>query len=138
MSPRILLVDDNHDFREALVELLELAGFDAVVSFDNAMDGLNYLHDNRVDIVLSDLLMPNMNGRQFFDKVQELQLPPCFILITGSDLSDVDVDPRSKIPLLHKPFSLTQLMNFMQFTLEERAESFYPNKNTNFAEAALA
>jgi len=129
-----LLVDDNKDFLESLVELLSLGGFSTVVAYDNAQDALSYLKENRVDIILSDLIMPKMNGKQFHDAVQKLTLPPCFILITGSDINDVCVEQCMNIPTLHKPFGLTQLMRFMQSTLEERALEI----DANYSESALA
>ena len=62
---RVLVVDDDVDIREALIDVLDEVGFDAVGAANGA-DALRQLHDGlRPDLILLDLTMPVMDGQTF-------------------------------------------------------------------------
>jgi two-component system chemotaxis response regulator CheY len=62
--PRILIVDDDPDIREALILVLEASGFEAVAASDGKQ-ALDALHEARPSLVLLDLMMPVMSGEEF-------------------------------------------------------------------------
>lgn len=63
----ILIVEDNIDIRSALVEVLNMEGH-TTAEANNGMAALNYIHNNpRPSLVLLDMMMPVMNGREFLD-----------------------------------------------------------------------
>ena len=61
MKPRILLVDDEPDMLNALGFRLEKAGYE-LVHAQNGTDALEQMKDRRADLILSDFMMPEMNG----------------------------------------------------------------------------
>jgi CheY-like chemotaxis protein len=89
---RILLVDDNAACCRALAKVLEFKGFavTAVVAGTPALDALR--HEPPPDFVLTDLLLPDMDGRDVARVARSLQPKPYVALITGwtiePDLSD--------------------------------------------------
>jgi len=84
---RVLVVDDHEPLLTVLREVLLASGFDPVV-MNNATDALLCLEQQVPDIIVCDVLMPGMNGFEFFQKVCEnektFKVP--FIFLTG--LSD--------------------------------------------------
>lgn len=81
--PTILVIDDNDDFRVYLRTLLERQGYD-VLSLEMARDLASLVRDNRIDAVITDLYMPQMDGLEvvtFFHRYDP-QLP--VFGVTGS------------------------------------------------------
>lgn len=69
--PRILLVEDDDDSRTALARLLDSHGFRVSQAADG-IEALNVLHrENLPDLILLDLVLPRMNGYEFYALLQE-------------------------------------------------------------------
>jgi two-component system, chemotaxis family, chemotaxis protein CheY len=65
----VLVVDDDLDFMTDLTRYLGDIGFDVAQASDG-IDAISYLHANRPDVVLVDLVMPRMNGLEFIEQVR--------------------------------------------------------------------
>ncbi len=78
----ILVVDDNHDIREFAKAFLERAGF-AVATVADGEEGLRYYqaHQSSILLLLTDVMMPNMNGLELADRVLGIdsRLPVLFM-----------------------------------------------------------
>ncbi len=90
-TPAVLLVEDNIDFRMLMERSLVKEQF-RVDTAGNGREALARLNERRPDIILLDLLMPEMNGFEFID---ELQRRPEFhgipiIVVTAKDLTEED------------------------------------------------
>jgi PAS domain S-box-containing protein len=101
----ILLVEDEVPLRRLLREVLVESGY-RVVEAANGEEGLRAcderaLRGERVDLVLSDVVMPGMSGRQLAARVRERNPDVGVLLMSGYD----DDDLRSDEPVLAKPFS---------------------------------
>jgi len=87
---KILVLDDEEDLRELVIEELTEVGH-STVSFAGGQDALDHLANDTVDLILSDITMPQMSGYQFFRNFKE-QFPHYghipFIFMTA--LSDRD------------------------------------------------
>ncbi len=85
MSIKVLVVDDSKSMRAVVKKTLVAAGFDMEECFEasNGLEALEILDREHVDVVLSDLHMPKMNGMELLAKLQaDKRVPPCFILVT--------------------------------------------------------
>ncbi|MBQ7287187.1 MAG: response regulator [Candidatus Gastranaerophilales bacterium] len=80
---KILIVDDEAMVNKTLSMLLGLEGFSNVASFNSAKEALSYLQDNEVDLIISDYIMPQMNGIDFLENAKKLQKDVSTILLTG-------------------------------------------------------
>ena len=104
----ILIVDDNPDISEALAEILNMNGYNSVKTAKSAEAAFKLINEWDVHLIISDLLMPKISGLELYEQVMMLPHPPKFILITGSDLEDVEdmsnLD-HGKLTVLQKPFS---------------------------------
>jgi two-component system chemotaxis response regulator CheY len=100
----ILVVDDDPDFRELLVEGLCETGHDAV-GLANALEAFEYVADHGIPmLVIMDLTMPVMDGRQFLAERRKLavmrQVP--LIVLTANAYPDVSGLDASEV--VQKPF----------------------------------
>jgi len=112
-KPTVLIVDDDTASREALAHLLRTQGYRSSQA-ENGLQALEQLEAaiSPPELILLDLDMPVMNGREFLSRLAYLQciVRPIVIIITGQD-------PRG-IPgaaaVLRKPVSISQLLGLMQ------------------------
>ena len=70
MDKMILTVDDSKSIREAVRFALEPLGY-GIVEAEDGVEGLEQLEKERVDLVITDLNMPNLDGIDFIEKVRE-------------------------------------------------------------------
>ena len=85
MSLSVLIVDDSKAMRMVVRKTLAAAGFDVSEIYEGAdgLEALEILDKHKVDVVLSDLHMPNMNGMELLATLnKEGRVPGCFILVT--------------------------------------------------------
>lgn len=80
---KIVVVDDERIVTSAFKTLLKVEGFSDTHFFNSPKDALNYLKDNQPDLVISDFLMPEMNGLEFLSEVKKLYPEVSKILLTG-------------------------------------------------------
>ena len=80
---KIVIVDDESIVTSAFKTLFMVEGFDNAVYFNNPKEALEYLKTNVPDLIISDFLMPQMNGLEFLSAVNELYPEVSKILLTG-------------------------------------------------------
>lgn len=88
MARRVLLVDDNSDFRRAARQLLERHGFAVVAEADTGIGGIERAQEHRPDLVLVDVQLPDIDGFEVADHLSQLGVPPAVILTSSLDGAD--------------------------------------------------
>jgi two-component system chemotaxis response regulator CheY len=91
MSLKVLIVDDSKSMRAVIKKTLSAAGFAVSECYEgaNGLEALEVLREHEVDVVLSDLHMPEMNGLEFLEILhKENRVPRCFILVTTEGRKD--------------------------------------------------
>ena len=110
--PKILLAEDDNDMRRFLVKALENAGFQ-VSSHDNGMAAYQRLREEPFEMLLTDIVMPEMDGIELARRATELDPDIKVMFITG--FAAVALNPDSRAPkdakILSKPFHLRELVN---------------------------
>jgi two-component system cell cycle response regulator CpdR len=108
---RILLAEDDDDMRGFLSRALEKAGHD-VVSFGEGKSAYERLKDEPFDLLLTDIVMPEMDGIELARKAADLDPDMKIMFITG--FAAVALNPDNKAPkdakILSKPFHLRDLV----------------------------
>ncbi len=120
---RVLLVEDDDSVRAAISDMLEMFGC-TVTEAKTGQEALNVLASQRegIDLVLSDMVMPTMGGRQLFEAVRTGYPDVNFILMTGYPLGHDTgelIDKRYAV-LLRKPFTVEELSEAIR-TARQRA-----------------
>lgn len=80
---KILVLDDEVMVTKTLKTLLKLEGYNNVFAFNNPKDAIEWLKDNTCSVIISDFIMPEMNGIEFLIKAKELNPDVTQILLTG-------------------------------------------------------
>ena len=81
--PKVLVVDDEQDILDLVDELFSMAEFE-VVTRTSASEALELIANEKFDAIVSDIVMPEISGLQFFETLKEKgQLVHPFVLITG-------------------------------------------------------
>ena len=120
-SPRILLAEDEHAMRHYLVRALEKAGYQ-VTGVENGIDALPLLESERFDLLLSDIVMPGMDGIELAQKCAEVSPATRVMFITGFaavSLRASREQPNARV--LSKPFHLRDLVMEVDRTFSEAA-----------------
>ncbi|GAA5542540.1 two-component system cell cycle response regulator CpdR [Ochrobactrum sp. 19YEA23] len=109
---RILLAEDDNDMRRFLVKALEKAGYH-VTHFDNGASAYERLQEEPFSLLLTDIVMPEMDGIELARRATEIDPDLKIMFITG--FAAVALNPDSDAPrdakVLSKPFHLRDLVN---------------------------
>ena len=113
---KILLAEDDNDMRRFLVKALQNAGYD-VISFDNGLSAYNRLREEPFELLLTDIVMPEMDGIELARRATELDPDIKVMFITGFAAVTLEAQNK-KTPedskVLSKPFHLKDLVNEVQ------------------------
>jgi CheY-like chemotaxis protein len=112
--PRILLIDDDRPVRSFMRRALERAGHE-IIEADDGQRGLDVLAGSFVDLVITDLIMPKMEGIEFMLHLRRLQPALPVIAVSGggraSPKSYLDIAQAcGAAKVLAKPFSVEELL----------------------------
>ena len=80
---KIIVVDDEKVVTSAFKTLLKVEGFSDGHFFNSPLEALEFLKENKPDLVISDFMMPEMNGLEFLTEVKKLYPEVSKILLTG-------------------------------------------------------
>ncbi len=85
IKKRVLIIDDNHFFREVMTNEFSEAGFE-VSTAEDGEDGLIKYEKVHPDVVLVDKIMPKMGGTRFMKKAQEMDFSKDVLFVTVSSM----------------------------------------------------
>ena len=122
MAERILVVDDDTGVREALSEFLLSLGY-GVVAVENGEDALAEYGKGDFDVVMADLIMPNMDGMELLRQIREIKNNEViFLMITGhpSISTAVEAINRGADDYITKPFHLEDVKLRISKALEKQ------------------
>ena len=108
---KILITDDDMDLRELLTEAVKNWGYEVSVAKEGD-EALRKLRMERFDIVITDLMMPGMDGLALLQKIKELDKEILVIIITGYATIETAVKAieTGAYDYITKPFRLDELM----------------------------
>jgi len=112
---KLLVVEDDADLREAVVDTLELAGYD-VVDSDCGESAIVALAQESFDMVVSDVNMPGIDGHQLLEHVVTKYPGLSFLMVTayGSITNAVDAMRQGASDYLVKPFEPSKLVGLVE------------------------
>ena len=113
MAGTILVVDDDRDIRDSLVELLTEHGYPAIGA-GNGVEALEILRTSASPpcLILLDLMMPVMDGREFRERQLENPAWTAIPVIVISAYNDVEQQARAlALDHLRKPLAMRPLMD---------------------------
>ena len=106
----ILVVDDNKEIVYSIGELLKYEGYQVMSAYDG-MQALNVLEQNKIDLILLDVMMPRLNGLSTLMKLREKHRIPVIILSAKTEESDkVSGLIMGADDYVEKPYNPAELM----------------------------
>ncbi len=120
MENKILVVDDEDYHRELMHKLLSKLGYD-VEAVESAEDAFSLLETNRYPVIITDLIMLEMDGVEFCRKIRETDDKTFVIALTGhTDLYDIDKLKEAGFDNhLTKPFKIDVIKQAIQDGFDE-------------------
>lgn len=121
---KILVIDDEDVICKGCTQALSKDGFEVDYA-QNGFIGLAKLHDKDYDIVLIDLMMPQIQGLNVLEAIQKYDPKIVNIIITGYATEQVIQEALEKgaYDYLAKPFSLEELRNVVNRALRARKKN---------------
>lgn len=121
MAERILVVDDDKGVREALAEFLTSLEY-VVETADDGQDALNKYRKGDFEVILADVIMPNVDGMELLKRIRDVSDDVIFLMITGHPSIGTAVDSikRGADDYITKPFHLEDVKIRIDKAIEER------------------
>ena len=121
MPKKVLIIDDDPSLQTVLEIALEQAGFEVVLA-GNGEEGIAQIASERPDAVVSDLMMPHMDGvqlvREIHEHLQYENIP--LIVMTALDRRPwfAELEDEGAI-ILQKPFDVDKFVSLLQMQLDD-------------------
>ena len=130
MTPKhILVVDDEANMRNTLTFILEAANYRVSIA-ESARKALQVIFDANdsncpVDLIITDIVMPDMNGLELIDEIKRLNLELPILVITayGNRKMTNELNRRGFTDYLPKPFQEDELINRVAALLTKKKEA---------------
>ncbi|MBK5225671.1 MAG: response regulator [Thermoleophilia bacterium] len=120
---RLLLVDDEEEFVEALKERLNMRDLDGHVAF-SGMQALEFVEENEPDVIILDLKMPGIDGMEVLRRVRK-NYPAIQIIVhtgAGNDLDEIEARRLGVFDYLKKPADIDLLVDRIRAAYQRRDE----------------
>ena len=115
MTRRLLIAEDDRDIASVYTELLVSEGYQVATVYDG-QQALDHVKSHRVDLIVSDIRMPRMDGLTMTAKIRELGKTTPIILISAIEFRDKALRfPR--VAFLKKPVSIDMLLETIEVSL---------------------
>jgi len=110
MIKRILIAEDDFSSREALTKLATSFGFDVVAVADGA-ELLSIANAWKFDLIITDLIMPELNGASVFEIMKLGGNNTPMIAVTGLSVHDIRFIKDKFVKIFYKPINAKKLLN---------------------------
>lgn len=108
--PKILIVDDENDIAELISDVLIDEHYDTVIK-NNAADTINAIEKDNFDLILLDIMLPDMSGTQLLNKIRDkLSCPIIFVTAKSSTLDKLLGFEIGADDYITKPFIIEELV----------------------------
>jgi len=139
MAKQLLLVDDEPGLREAVQAYLEDSGY-KVQTASNAQEGWDYLQQGVPDLVITDIMMPQVDGYQFLKQLREdsrfRALPVIFLTARGMTSDRIQGYQAGCDAYLSKPFDPDELVAIVENLLHKQTVNQASEGKLNTADIA--
>ncbi len=136
----ILVVEDSEPLREMILETLESMGYTALMAKDGQQAiRLCNQFSGAIDVLLSDVIMPRMNGPEVMRRVKEIR-PEIAVLFMSGYTNDVTLRhgvSNAEVSFIQKPFTSIELMHKIREARVEARERTIVRERLNLARAKM-
>ena len=118
---KVLIVDDEQEYREAMAERLEVRGY-TVEKAENGLDALSKIQGANYDAIVLDFMMPGMDGLETLKRIRSQRPDLQVILLTGHATvkSGVEAIKLGAMDFLEKPAEIEKLTGMIEKARDAR------------------
>lgn len=115
MEIKAVIVDNSEELLEKLTGILkETEGISVCGSFNEAITAMEYIRNNPVDLVFSDVVMPDISGITLASKIYELSDPPEVVLLSGIPGFSLEAWKIKAFGFIIKPYTRAQILDMIE------------------------
>lgn len=108
---RALVADDNPELLSLMKEMLEGDGYEVTIA-KTGLEAIAFITTGRPDIILLDILMPQMNGIELLQKMRAARLNiPVLIMTAYNEVAELSREFENVKGVIFKPFNVSDLLN---------------------------
>lgn len=124
---KILIIDDERSIRNSLKEILADEGYDVDVA-ENGVLGCQMVDKEKYSVILCDIKMPEMDGMEVLDKLNEMGVDAAVVMISGHGDIDTAVEciKKGAFDFIQKPLDLNRIL----ITIKNATEKVHLVKET--------
>ncbi len=125
--PLVMSIEDNRDTQQLIERLLSGRGYDVVIA-DNGLKGIQMLmsNGNKPDLILLDVMMPEMNGYEFCSRLQENEelsyIPVVFLTALGDEQDKAKAFALGAVDYVQKPIFKNKLLEVVDKQLQTNSK----------------
>jgi CheY-like chemotaxis protein len=118
-APAILITDNDHQFRDTVLEVLRPSGY-RTLEADDGLEALKIVQQQQVHVVLLDMHMPRQNGLETLKRLKRFKaLLPCILLSAEMDeRMEAEARKAQAFEVLRKPISRVDLTGTIEHALQ--------------------
>jgi DNA-binding response OmpR family regulator len=118
--PRILVIDNDEGIVRAIATRLEALGYDCVTASTGAQ-GLALFSDQSIDLVITDLNMPMLDGAFLLTEIRAISQVPVIVVTGFSHAYAQHLAGQTNVTVLRKPFEAAALIDMVELELADGA-----------------
>ena len=136
---RVLVIDDEPSFVEMLDSIFRESGYD-VHAFSDPREAVKYVINNEVDVVFTDVMMPDMNGVEVLDAVRKIDAEVPVIFVTGGCSREdlIKAIELGVFSVIEKPWRLEAILNLAEKAVRLRRMNDLVNASLSLLMAQFA
>lgn len=107
---KILIVDDEPEIRAVVEEFLKIMNYE-VTTVSNGIEALDMMCVKKFDLVITDMMMPKMNGLELIRNIRKVKSMLPIIVVTGTDYEALNQVQDEFTKALRKPYAFDTLLS---------------------------
>ena len=117
-TAKVLFVDSDEDNRQDTCSIFKIFFHDIDIANDG-LDGLNHFNNNKYDLVITALDMPNMNGLEMIEKIREVSRHITILVLSSQEKYFIDLIKLDVDGYILKPVEVKQFISILQKVIEK-------------------
>ena len=123
MNLNVIVVDNSADLKERLTRILNsMDGITVCGSFDDAVAAMQYIEDHPLDLVSSDVVMPEISGITLASAIYDRPVHPEVVLLSGIPGFSLEAWKIRAFGFIIKPYTTAQIREIIKLYRKAKAE----------------
>lgn len=125
----ILIIEDDVAIHSLIKETLDIHGYNTLSAYSGT-EGKLLIAQNNVDLVLLDLMLPGMNGKEFLQEIRHNSTTPVIVISANNEQNSiVELLTNGADDYITKPFSVKELLARISIQLRHASKSSVSNRD---------